>query len=91
MNTFLLGLKFVFLYNIALLLQYNIISVCIIELMNDEDLRQNASIASGLNSSDFSLADFSYQNNVVQQTMLQHLTYTHFTGVTVSPLISTLN
>ena len=59
--------------------------------MDDEALRQNASIASGLNSSDFSLADFSYQNNVVQQTMLQHLTYTHFTGVTVSPLISTLN
>jgi gamma-aminobutyric acid type B receptor len=54
----------------------------VMELMNDEDLRQNASIASGLNSSDFSLADFSYQNNVVQQTMLQHLTYTHFTGVT---------
>ena len=53
------------------------------ELENDT-LRAAAIVASGLNTTEFSLEDFNYQNNVIQELMMRELSQTNFTGVTVS-------
>jgi gamma-aminobutyric acid type B receptor len=52
------------------------------ELEESDTLREKASNASGLSSLEFSLEDFTYQNYVIQGTMLRHLYSTNFTGVT---------
>lgn len=58
--------------------------------MDNDTLNEEASLASGLTSTTkFSLENFTYTNNVIQQVMLQYLNDTDFTGVTVSvPLAS---
>ena len=61
------------------------------ELMENEAFNQEASLASGFNSTDFSLSNFTYMNNVIQTMMLEQLSQTDFTGVTVSLLMNTLN
>ena len=61
------------------------LTLLVTDLMEDETLREEARNASGLESADFSLEDFTYQNHVVQRIMMKHLTDTNFTGVTVSP------
>ena len=59
--------------------------------MENEAFNQEASLASGFNSTDFSLSNFTYMNNVIQTMMLEQLSQTDFTGVTVSLLMNTLN
>ena len=68
--------------------------------MNNETLREEAISASGLSrtaasglgstatsglgSTDFTLKDFNYENNVIQEVVLRNLYKTNFIGVTVS-------
>ena len=55
--------------------------------MDDETLREEAISASGLNLTDFTLNNFNYENNVMQEVMLRNLYDTNFIGVTVSLII----
>ena len=63
-----------------------IILYVVTELMENETLREEAGMAS--NVANFSIEDFTYENNIIQQIMFRHLTDTNFTGVTVSPICS---
>ena len=55
--------------------------------MDNETLREEAISASGLNLTDFTLNNFNYENNVIQEVMLRNLYDTNFIGVTVSSTI----
>lgn len=59
------------------------------QLYEESSLASGASGASGLNSTtDFSLENLTYTNNVIQQVMLKYLNDTNFNGVTVSVTLS---
>ena len=54
------------------------------ELKNDDTLQEKAIRESGLSLTDFTLSNFTYKNNIIQEVMLRNLYNTSFIGVTVS-------
>ena len=53
------------------------------DLQNNATLNMLAAQAEKLNGTEFTLEDFTYQNNIVETIMFRHLEQTNFTGITV--------